>query len=251
MHIQPHSLRRYVQRGFTLVELLVVIAIIGVLAALLVPALARGKSAARRTACTSNLRQLGLASQMYWDDNDGKMFPYRSGSDAKGTRYWFGWIARGAEGDRSFDVEQGAVYPYLKARGIEICPSFNYNSRFLKQKATGASYGYGYNLHLSPPLAKSSLRITQIKHQEQVGLFADSAQVNTFQSPASPSNPMLEEFYYFNKSEPTVQFRHQDRANVVFLDNHVESKKMAIDSQDERLPEANVGRLSDTLFEVR
>jgi prepilin-type N-terminal cleavage/methylation domain-containing protein len=79
--------------GFTLVELLVVIAIIGVLTALLVPALARGKSAAKRTACASNLRQLSLAAQMYCDDNDGKLFPYRFENDAIGTRYWFGWIA--------------------------------------------------------------------------------------------------------------------------------------------------------------
>lgn len=237
--------------GFSLVELLVVIAILGLLTALLAPALARGKSAAKRTACASNLRQLSLAAQMYWDDNDGKMFPYRFSSDSDGTTYWFGWIARGAEGDRSFDAERGALYPFLNGRGIEICPSFNYNSRFLKQKATGASYGYGYNLHLSPPLAKSGLRITQIKHHGQVGLFTDSAQVNTFQSPASPSDPMLEEFYYFNKTEPTVHFRHQDRANVVFLDGHVESKEMANGSRDKRLPDTSIGRLSDTLFEVR
>ena len=66
------------QYGFTLVELLVVITIVAILASLLLPVLSMARHRACDTVCTGNLRQLVLAGQMYWNDNDNRAFAYRS-----------------------------------------------------------------------------------------------------------------------------------------------------------------------------
>lgn len=241
------TMKRY---GFTLIELLVVIAIIAIIAALLLPALSRAKESARRAECASNLRQLGLAAQMYWNDNDDQCFRYRGPVTNNGVIYWFGWIEQGAEGQRTFDATQGALYPYLQGRGVEICSSLNYSMGQFKLKAKGVAYGYGYNLHLSTALNKPPFRIFTLTRPTNIALFADAAQVNTFQAPASPSNPMLEEFYYIsaNTAEATVHFRHGRKANVLFCDGHVASESPEPGSLDRRLPAQFVGRLRSAIL---
>ena len=237
-------------RAFTLVELLVVIAVVGILASLLLPALNQGKAAARRIQCVDNLRQLGLATQMYWDENDDFTFRYQVGATNGGRLYWFGWIKPGTEGNRDFDASLGALYPYLQGNGVEICPSLDYNNTLYKYKARGAAYGYGYNLHLG----QRSINTSQIARPADTVLMADAAQVNDFQAPASPDNPMIEEFYYVDADDgggyPNAHFRHQKLANVLLCDGHVDREKPVAGSLDSRLPNQSIGRLRPEILRL-
>ena len=114
-----------------MVELLVVIAIIAILASLLLPVLSAAKRRAHGTVCSGNLRQLGLAGQMYWSDNDHRAFAYRGESVDGGDLFWFGWLERGREGARRFDLDKGVLHPYLGGSGVETCPGLAYvDSRF-------------------------------------------------------------------------------------------------------------------------
>jgi prepilin-type N-terminal cleavage/methylation domain-containing protein len=236
--------------GFTLVELLVVIVIIGILAALVVPVLSRGRQFAQSTRCASNLRQLGLATQLYWDDHSGLAFRYRRAATDGGDLYWFGWLARGSEGQRDFDASQGVLHPYLSGNtGITLCPSLRHSMPAFKLKARGAAYGYGYNLSLSGPASQPPFNTLVLRSPSSTALFADTAQVNTFQAPASPNNPMLEEFFYFSPHEPTVHFRHGSGAKVVFCDVHVGLEKPLTNSCDWRIPGQTIGRLRNEIVD--
>lgn len=196
--------------AFTLIELLVVIAIIAILAAILFPVFAQAKSAAKRTECLSNLRQLGLAWTMYAHDTDDRAAPAYYYS-ADGTERAWDFAMKGAQ------AMPGLLQPYAKDGRLNRCPSFH-------GQTWGRPFtGYGYNTSyiggdpyadLLPTVPAST---SEVARPSETVLFADAGfgvpDVNGCNYLRAPSDPLF--------IAGKVHFRHNGRASVAWVDGHV------------------------------
>jgi len=189
------------------------------------------------------LNQLRIAGECYLADHDNEYWPYRKKVDG-GVEWWFGFESAQSlsrkEGERVLDTSRGGLGPYVYNAGgnMKVDPSFVRYGNRLKPKYTQGAFAFGYNTHL---VGKNPLILSD---PGRVVVFATCAQVNTFQRPASPAKPMVEEFYMLNSKEVTIHFRVNGQAMVIFADGSGGFLPMDESTRDKRIPEADIGRFA-------
>ena len=189
-------MQRHYRRGFTLIELLVVIAIIAILASLLLPALARAKGKAMSTACLNNLKQIGLASALYADDNDEA-------------------LPRSAHNGQSW---VGSLQPYCSGTTLWRCQRDNHPTRlysyalneFILPPSPTDPAAINYSLLTSVPIPSDTLLMGECHDRYVASDHFHFVEAND--GDYSPSS---------FKTMVAVE-RHEDAANYVFVDGHVE-----------------------------
>lgn len=212
------------RRAFTLVELLAVIALVGVLAALLVPALDQGREAARAAACATNLRQLAAAALSYAADHGGE-FPWGMRIEGGETACWD--FITGAGGK----ARPGLIWeriPECASGRVLQCPSFvGGNANWRGDPYTGYNYNCSYvgKVEGDPGDRAGPALQSQIEVPARTALFGDGQYArgaNKFMR-APERDAAHDGSGNGIRSAGTQGFRHRGRTNVAFADGHVES----------------------------
>ncbi len=178
--------------SFALIELLVVVAIIGLIVALLMPAAGRARESARRVLCMNNLRQIGLAVFMYFDDHNQCFPPMMTFSPSV---LWAEYVNE-----------------YIDDINVWKCPSYKYADTDFQQ----SNFSYGYNYHgLNMWNGENWVRysIDKIPNKSHCIVAADS-------SPAFDA-PDTGVSYLEKEGDEIPSNRHSGGANVLFVDGHV------------------------------
>lgn len=216
--------------GFTLIELLVCVAIIAVLMGILIPSLSGARSNARQTVCASNLRQLGMASLLYLDENNQYYWNfYTKVSGDTNRTWWFGYGA--ASGTmRSLDKSRSPLAPYTAdlARSLQ-CPDFPYWHGGYNPKFALPAASYAYNIilgpdYLSPKATKS--KKSYLNRAQDVVLFVDGIHFDFSVTSKFNEGHYLEYQSDISTASGYAHFRHGGKAQMVFLDAHVDWQKL-------------------------
>lgn len=210
------------RRGFTLIELLVVIAILSLLAAILFPVFSQAREKARSSSCQSNLKQMGIAFNMYQQDFDGM---FHKGADIlSGPKYGFGAHTTTTDPIDGWSHWPWWYGPYVKNIGVFDCPSSTPDGT---EQLTATNWGndgnYGYNYSgLTRDQGTPARHESEIARPAEVFVFFDSGDP-AVRAGNNDWAGLLEELDLDFVSKKEAAIRHQGRTNMLYADGHVKS----------------------------
>ena len=222
------------RKNFTLIELLIVISIIGILAGMLMPALAAAKERSMSSSCASNLKQIASAALMYTDDNRGVMSPCSNGSTCCNGRTWTG--DRAANQRRTDLRTKGLITRYIGDNlETKICPSVNAqvkqqlalaptDSRYCRGGGYGLNANFGWSGGVGKPVTVGRIVSpgSKIMFSDTMESWGNSAAYSLRLVPRGIVVGSTSDMGYSNTC-----FRHNGSANVGWADGHVSSEQPA------------------------
>lgn len=244
----PKQARRRRVAGFTLIELLVVIAIIAILAAMLLPALARAKSRAQAISCLNNLRQIGIMFQLYTDNNNDFFPPHRNSTVPDGNsdpsisvHDWWGTTITGHAGDVNYTnnlFHDPALTGNITTYGWTWHWQFDcnyvgygYNGFFLGQHPyyppISFTVSFGGKTHVFT--GAESFKRAGVKHPTDCLLIGDKNPrppdglwSSSLWFPTAWMDPNAKSDGSYNEGIDAI--RHLGMGNIMFVDGHAEKR---------------------------
>ena len=239
--------------AFTLLELLVVIAIIGILAAMLLPALSAARQKAQRIDCMNNLRQLSMACKMYADDSRGQLvssWPLGFDNYPVNPYSWCpGWVSfsepSGADygPDPQFNctnvyaLQQGAIWQYVKSAGVYRCPADDRSlggvpvvrSYSMNAWMNGRSYGdpTGDSTFVTPE-DDSSLTYTLFRTESQIAQPSQTWCLIDEDASSINDSLFIVDIGTVNAIIDMPSSRHGKSYELGFADGHMENIKLSV-----------------------